>query len=299
MSRPTRIWLQEGAPAREAVGLVKLRVPAGQLGLAWRAGPELPIVSSHRHAELEINLVLRGTATYLFEGRRDRLVRRSLVWLWPSQDHILTNRSPDFDTWVSVFRPALSRKHRHVTARTSLYSRRLSERDADWLDRLLVAVTRAQTATEHNAGLEFALLQAWHLYLDAETSLLQEVHPAVERAAMQLRDDPTLESFEQLAVACGLSPSRLGRVFKAQMGVSMQEYRSQLRLERFLQIHGHGARRSVTQSLQDAGFGSHAQFYRAFRAAFRTSPNRYLRGEATPGERIPPPHERRDPSAER
>ncbi len=160
-------------------------------------------------------------------------------------------------------------------------------------------MTRAQTPTEHNAGLEFALLQAWHLYIEAETSLLQEVHPAVERAAMQLRDDLTLDSFEKLAAACGLSPSRLGRVFKAQVGVSLQEYRSQLRLERFLQIHGNGARRSVTQSLQDAGFGSHAQFYRAFRAAFGTSPNRYLRGEATPGERIPPPHEMRGPSADR
>ena len=116
---------------------------------------------------------------------------------------------------------------------------------------------------------------------------------------MQLRDDLAMDSFEQLAAACGLSRSRLGRVFKSQMGVSLQEYRSQLRLERFLQIHGKGARRSVTQSLQDAGFGSHAQFYRAFRAAFGTSPNRYLRGEASPGERIPPPHERRYPSAER
>jgi AraC-like DNA-binding protein len=281
------------------MGLVKLKVPTGHLGLAWRAGPELPIVSSHRHAELELNLVLRGAATYLFAGRRDRLVPRSLVWLWPSQDHILTNRSADFDTWVAVFRPALSRKHRHLTARTSSYSRRLSERDSDWLHRLLVAVTHSETPTEHNVGLEFAFLQAWHVYLDAETSLLQEVHPAVERAAMRLRDDPTLDSFEQLAVTCGLSPSRLGRVFKAQMGVSLQEYRSQLRLERFLQVHGKGARRSVTQSLQDAGFGSHAQFYRAFRAAFGTSPNRYLRGEVTPGERIPPPDERRDPSAER
>ncbi len=55
----------------QAVGVVKLKVPTGHLGLAWRAGPELPIVSSHRHAELEMNLVLRGAATYLFAGRRD------------------------------------------------------------------------------------------------------------------------------------------------------------------------------------------------------------------------------------
>src|SRR5207245_2700617 len=141
--------------------------------------------------------------------------------------------------------------------------------------------------------LDFALLQAWQLSADAETSLLQEVHPAVERAAMQLRDDLTLDSFEQLAAACGLSPSRLGRVFKAQMGVSLREYRNQLRLERFLQVHGNGARRTVTRSLLEAGYGSQAQFYRAFRAAFGTSPSRYLRGETASGERISPLNERR------
>ncbi|TMD17646.1 MAG: hypothetical protein E6I96_00455 [Chloroflexi bacterium] len=51
------------------------------------------------------------------------------------------------------------------------------------------------------------------------------------------------------------------------MGVSLREYRNQLRLERFLQVHGNGARRTVTRSLLEAGFGSQAQFYRAFRAA--------------------------------
>jgi len=276
-----------------AVGVVKLDIPANLVGLAWRAGPELPIVSSHRHAELEINLVMRGSATYLFSGRRDRLVRRSLLWLWPGRDHILIDRSPDFDTWVVVFRPKLSRKHRQLDEGSSLYSRRLSEGEADWLHRVLLAVTGAQTPAENNAGMQFALLQAWRLYIDAEEALLEEVHPAVERAAVRLRDDPSLDSVEELAAAGGLSPSRLGRVFKAQMGVSLREYRNQLRLERFLQVHGNGARRTVTRSLLEAGFGSQAQFYRAFRAAFGTSPSRYLRGETASGERISPLNERR------
>jgi AraC-like DNA-binding protein len=273
------------------MGLVKLKIAPDLVALVWRAGPELPIVSSHRHAELEINLVLRGTATYLFTGRRDRLVRRSLVWLWPSRDHILTDRSPDFDTWVVVLRRVLTRRHPQLTERAHLYSRRLSERDADWLHRVLSAVAEADTPTEYNAGMEFALLQAWKVYDNAENSLLAELHPAVERAAIQLRDDPSLDSVEQVAAAAGLSPSRLGRVFKAQMGLTVREYRNQLRLERFLQVHGNGSRYSVTQSVLEAGFGSPAQFYRAFRSAFGKSPNRYLSGVA-PREKITPPYER-------
>jgi len=272
---------------------VRLKIAPGLVGLAWRAGSELPIVSSHRHAELELNLVLRGSATYLFQGRRDHLVRRSIAWLWPSQDHILIDRSQDFDIWVVVFRPALVRRHRQLAEHFSLYSRRISEADAAWLHRILSSAVEATTASEQNLGLEFALSQAWRLYTAAEQSLLQEVHPAVERAALRIRDDPALDSIDDLAATVGLSPSRLGRVFKAQMGVSLVDYRNQLRLERFLHLHGAGARRSVTQSLFDAGFGSQAQFYRAFRAAFGTSPHRYLRGEATPGERISPSDERR------
>jgi AraC-like DNA-binding protein len=276
---------------------VRLKIAPSLVGLAWRAGSELPIVSSHRHAELELNLVLRGSATYLFPGRRDHLVRRSIVWLWPSQDHILIDRSQDFDIWVIVFRPALVRRHRQLAERSSLYSRRLSEGNTVWLDRILSSVVEATTTAEQNVGLEFALLQAWGLYVAAEQSLLQEVHPAVERAALRIRDDPGLDSVDELASAVGLSPSRLGRVFKAQMGVSLLDYRNQLRLERFLHLHGPGGRHSVTQSLFEAGFGSQAQFYRAFRAAFGTSPYRYLRGESTPRERITPSDERRDNKA--
>jgi AraC-like DNA-binding protein len=276
------------------MGQVELDIPPPHLGSAWRAGPELPIVSSHRHAELELNLVLRGSATYLLRSRRDHLTRCSLVWLWPSEDHILTERSPDFDVWVVVFRPALVERHPALQERASLDSRRLTESACDWLNRLLGQVsTAAELPAEHNAGLEFALLQAWRLYIGAERSQLQEVHPAVERAALRLRDEPGLESAIELARECGLSASRLGRVFKAQMGVSLGDYRNQLRLQRFLAIYGKGGRLSVTQALTESGFGSQAQFYRAFIAAFGTSPRRYLRGEGTPGERKTPRDERR------
>jgi AraC-like DNA-binding protein len=260
------------------MGQVELDIAPPFMGSAWRAGPELPIVSSHRHAELELNLVLRGSATYLLRSRRDRLVRCSLVWLWPSEDHILTERSTDFDMWVVVFRPGLVERHAWLEERASLGSRRVPESACEWLNRLLSHVSAAaELPAEHNAGLEFALLQAWRLYIGAERSQLQEVHPAVERAALRLRDEPGLDSAAEVAPECGLSASRLGRVFKAQMGVSLSDYRNQLRLQRFLAVYGKGTRLSVTQALTESGFGSQAQFYRAFKAAFGTSPRRYLR----------------------
>jgi AraC-like DNA-binding protein len=119
----------------------------------------------------------------------------------------------------------------------------------------------------------------------------------VERAALRLRDEPGPEYAAEVAKECGLSASRLGRVFKAQMGVSLRDYRNQLRLQRFLAVYGNGTRLSVTHALTESGFGSQAQFYRAFRAAFGTSPRRYLRGEVTPAERKTPRDERRAAAA--
>jgi quercetin dioxygenase-like cupin family protein len=59
----------------------------------------------HRHAELEMNLVTGGTAQYLLGDRRYDLCAGSLVWLFPRQDHVLLDRSPDYAHWVVVWRP--------------------------------------------------------------------------------------------------------------------------------------------------------------------------------------------------
>jgi hypothetical protein len=62
---------------------------------------------AHRHAELEVNLVVRGTASYLLGDRRYALTPGTLTWLFPGQDHLLVSESSDHELWWAVFRPAL------------------------------------------------------------------------------------------------------------------------------------------------------------------------------------------------
>ena len=62
---------------------------------------------AHRHAELEVNLVVRGTASYLLGDRRYALTPGTLTWLFPGQDHVLVSESSDHELWWAVFRPAL------------------------------------------------------------------------------------------------------------------------------------------------------------------------------------------------
>src|ERR1700722_158893 len=63
--------------------------------------------SSHRHDELELNLVTAGTARYLLGERRYDLARGTLIWLFPEQDHLLLDESQDYAMWIAVITPAL------------------------------------------------------------------------------------------------------------------------------------------------------------------------------------------------
>jgi AraC-like DNA-binding protein len=80
---------------------------------------------------------------------------------------------------------------------------------------------------------------------------------------------------KEIASALNVGLSRLGRVFKILVGVSLVEYRNRLRLDRFEELLDGGCTNLRTAAL-DAGFGSYAQFYRVFRARLHASPREYL-----------------------
>src|SRR6478752_6327551 len=68
-----------------------------------------PVLRSHRHVELELNLVVEGTITYVVRGRRFTFGKRALLWMFPAQEHQLVGRSSDAQYYVAVFKPGLIR----------------------------------------------------------------------------------------------------------------------------------------------------------------------------------------------
>jgi AraC-like DNA-binding protein len=105
-------------------------------------------------------------------------------------------------------------------------------------------------------------------------------HPAVTKAARMLSQDPSLTGAD-IAAELDVSPSRFARVFKAQMGASIVDYRNRLRLERFLALVDAGGNNLLEAALA-AGFGSYAQFNRVFHVLRGMPPREYLatRGRA-------------------
>ena len=99
-------------------------------------------------------------------------------------------------------------------------------------------------------------------------------HPAVAKAVQMLAADPSLGG-AQIADELNVSPSRFARAFKMEMGLSLVDYRNQLRLERFLGLIDSGGA-SLLEAALEAGFGSYAQFHRVFRALRGGTPRQVL-----------------------
>jgi len=224
----------------------------------------------HRHAELEVNLVLTGSASYLLRNRRYDLEPGTLAWLFPGQEHVLVDESPDHELWWAVFRPALVARTAAPAARLLLeqdpsgrFSRRIAGRHATRIRRLMADLAASTDPALVNAGLVYLLVLAWHAFLDSDDVIEGvEVHPAVQRVAERLRADPDAGDLPALARAAGLSPSHLSRLFKAQTGVPIHRFRNQERIRRFELLYGDGGRITALAAALEAGFGSYAQFYR-------------------------------------
>jgi AraC-like DNA-binding protein len=240
---------------------------------------------AHRHAELEVNLVVRGTASYLLGDRRYALTPGTLTWLFPGQDHVLVDESSDHELWWAVFRPALvariatTRHARPLLEEDPVgqFSRRLESGRVRRLGALFHEVQDGQTVDDDvlvNAGLAYLLSFAWRAFLDSDDVVEGvDLHPAVETVARVLRADPNAGDLATLARAARLSPSHLSRIFKEQTGVSISRFRNQQRLQRFLRLYGRGRHTTALAAALEAGFGSYAQFHRVFREQTGRSPS--------------------------
>lgn len=212
---------------------------------------------SHRHAELELNLVTSGSATYLIGDRRVTVAKRQLLWLPADQEHHLVQESNDLTMWIVVFSAGTGSQS--AWAASTPLVRQLSLGDFRWLDRLCTRLSHSEDAQVANCGLAFLASEAYH----AGHSQLAPVaaHPLVLATVRTLERDPDC-SLIALAAAVRLTPDRLARLFRRELGTTLVAWRTRCRLERAITYHAQG-KTWLTAALA-SGFGSYSQFHRAF-----------------------------------
>ncbi len=258
----------------------------GQPGAVWlgQCTPSLTGWYRHRHDELEANLLLSGTGTYVIGDQRLDCTPRSLIWLFPGQEHQLLNRSEDFRMHILVWRPELTRTvAAHLTDPRLIqanppgrWQRRISAttyRNLVHLVEDLAAITDRKLL---ELGLGWMLARCWNDFHAAPESAIEaDLHPAVAEAVRCLRlgDDAQLDD---VANRAGVSGSHLSRLFRKQLGLTPQEFRARERLERVLDrlaSNGEG----LMDAALGAGFGSYAQFHRVFHRIHGMSPRDWVK----------------------
>ncbi|MFA7342770.1 MAG: AraC family transcriptional regulator [Terrimicrobiaceae bacterium] len=279
-----------------------------------------PSLRSHHHAELELNIVARGTVTYVAGGQRLSFGRRSLLWMFPAQEHQLVDRTNDAQYYVAVFKPdliarschagvykGLTRKkseggkvpHTVLDPETFGFLRRMMDHvmegsiDPDILNREAGFGVGPDFRYRHNdpdglnAGLHHLLLLCWRLQ-QTGTARQRSVplHPSVSKAIELLGDDSWEGSLGRLAKECGLSGAHFSRMFARQVGVPLNRYRNSLRLARFWEHHRRHPAPTILEAVYAAGFGSYAQFFKVFSDAYGEGPRACLQNrQAAPADR--------------
>ncbi len=275
----------------ESAGIVEdLHLPSQLLGKLWIFSGDKVRSPYHRHEELELNLGIGGRATYLVAGRRVPLTPRTLLWLFPGQDHVLLEQTPDFKMWIAVFRPALlettCRSERSAPLRQQAppgtWWRRLGREVAEQLETQYQQLAQGGLDAEtFNVGLAYLLLLSLHAFEGGESvQRTSAVHPAIERAARLLRDSVPPPAVPELARLVGLSESRLSRLFKSQTGTGLVQFRQRQCLDRFLRQYDPAERVNLALGAERAGFSGYSQFHRVFRENMGRSPAQWLRDAA-------------------
>lgn len=273
-----------------------------------------PVLRSHRHVELELNLVVEGEITYVVRGQRFTFGKRSLLWMFPAQEHQLVDRTADAQYYVAVFKPGLihqacsgeryeALKSSNVEGGGVLHTRlapaafdlvkrtmetlMIGAPDADLLNREAGFGVASDFSFEHgdpdalNAGLRHLLLLCWR-YQQAGGSVDSAVvlHPSVVKALGLLGNGAWDGSLAELARHCGVSEAYLSRVFARQMGVSLGRYRNSVRLGKFLELCRQPGHKTMLEAAYAAGFGSYAQFYKVFVQTYGTGPGTTMKRRA-------------------
>ena len=215
----------------------------------------------HSHGDVELNLIVRGTAIVAIDGHAYELKPGALIWILSDKVHKLV-RGPQLEMWVVMFREELF-EAAWLQDLGAQPSRLTTAEELVSLDRLFSEVAQdSDEPTTYNAGIRYVLTRALRASQSRPAAALRPVHPAVARAVKLLRDNGSGESLGELARAAGVTPHYLSRLLSEQTGRSFVDWRNRVRLDRFFEGYRPGA--NLLAAALDAGFGSYSRFHHTF-----------------------------------
>jgi len=242
-------------------------IPVGRRAQAWRHEPAYRR-PAHFHEEPEINLVARGTATFVVGERRVHMSAGSLVWYPPGMDHHLERASEDLELYVMGFQPELLEAFAREHGSAPSFARPMQQIDERTL-RVCSESFRAAQASHNDAAVEQQLLGV----LDDLSKLTPQ--PSLgHRAAALLTQMPTLGR-DDLVRRLASNRGDVSRGFRSDQGMSLTEYKNRLQTLKLIMLleTGHD---NLLRAAHQAGFGSYSRCHQVIRSLLGRAPRALL-----------------------
>jgi AraC-like DNA-binding protein len=229
----------------------------------------------HFHSEPELNLVVRGSATFGVGRRAVRVSAGELLAFPSGQDHALLDASPDLYLYAIGLDATFSRQ---VLGRRSepvipLHVRLARDELESVIDRAGAIVDRADVA---ELGAELWERAHW-LGRRGAPSGRPAAHVLTRRALKLLESAPELR-LDAMARELGTHSSEISRYFHRDVGMPLVRYRRRLRLLELIRLVDQTGERDLTYAASAAGFGSYSQCHRVFRSELGCAPRTFFAG---------------------
>jgi AraC-like DNA-binding protein len=226
----------------------------------------------HFHSEPELNLITAGTAIF---GAGDTTIpvgAGDLLWWSPGQDHVMLEASPDLELFVIGLAPELCARVLGSDGAAVYGGATRVTLDEAALARLR-AHCSAPLASDAGAA-EGHVGAFWQEANRLRLTVPSDKHTLTARALRSLIERPHLRRDDVASAARGY-PSEVSRYFHRDLGLTLTEYRTRLRLIRFM--HGVVVQRmSLLRAALEAGFGSYSQCHRVFQHTLGCTPRNYF-----------------------
>jgi AraC-like DNA-binding protein len=229
----------------------------------------------HFHAEPELNVVVRGSATFGVGDRVVQMAEGELLAFPPGQDHVLLAASPDLYLYAigldrDYSTEVLGAAHEPVVP---LHVGLGSDDLAFVIDRAAALVERSDSE-QHGAEL---WERAYWLGRRASPRSGVAAHVLTRRALQLMATAPEL-GLDALASESRAHPSEISRHFHRDMGMTLVRYRMRLRLLRLIRLVDAGEHDLMVAAI-GAGFGSYSQCHRTFRSELGCAPRQFFSSE--------------------
>jgi AraC-like DNA-binding protein/mannose-6-phosphate isomerase-like protein (cupin superfamily) len=226
----------------------------------------------HFHAEPELNLVVRGSASFGIGDSVVTVTPGEIVAFPSAQDHVLLDSSSDLYLYAIGLAPSYSAQVLHNEPSLPLHVR-LAERELrPVLDSAAHLVDRPGA---DQLGAELWQRLHW-LARRSSSRSTRTTHVLTRRTLQLLRSAPELP-LTALAATLRAHPTEISRHFHRDMGMTLVRYRTRLRLLHFIALVDSG-RAQLMSAATMAGFGSYSQCHRTFQAELGCSARQFFSG---------------------